>query len=91
MHRDEIRALVQRSTDSVLKERGDSPVTLSDATRLLGYEDLRIDSLDLAVIVTELQEETGVDPFEEGFVAFTTVGELVDLFHARMSQPPGRG
>ena len=86
MQREDVMATVQSSVDSILAERGEPTVSLGEGTRLLGGEDIAIDSLDLAVIVTELQEASGVDPFEEGFIAFSTVGELVDLFDARMQQ-----
>jgi acyl carrier protein len=48
-------------------------------TELLGGA-LPIDSLDLASLVVELEEFTGHDPFQSGFVDFRTVGELAGLY-----------
>jgi acyl carrier protein len=39
-----------------------------------------MDSLDLAVLVVELEERIGKDPFKDGFVNFRTAGELADLY-----------
>ena len=72
--------LISDSVNRALKEQGKPSVEITRATRLVGGEDLEIDSLDLAVIVADLQEATGKDPFAESFVPFTTVGELIDLF-----------
>lgn len=46
---------------------------------LLG-EELGLDSLDLATLVVNLEERSGLRPFESGFVMFRTVGELIELF-----------
>jgi len=47
-------------------------------SRVLG--ELPLDSLALAVIVVELEERTGKDPFKGGFIRFNTVGELAALY-----------
>jgi hypothetical protein len=41
---------------------------------------LRIDSLDLAMLVRELEELNGHDPFAGGFIEFRTAGELAKLY-----------
>ena len=46
---------------------------------LLG-ENIGIDSLDLAILVITLEDATELKPFENGFVMFETVGELISLF-----------
>lgn len=51
-----------------------------NASSVLLGEDLGIDSLDLATLIVNLEEKTGLHPFEEGFVMFRTVGDLVALF-----------
>ena len=51
-----------------------------EASSVLLGEALGIDSLDLAILVVSLEEQTGLHPFEQGFVMFKTVGELVQLF-----------
>lgn len=42
--------------------------------------DIGLDSLALAVIVIELEEQTGKDPFANGFREFSTVEELAALY-----------
>ena len=39
-----------------------------------------IDSLDLAILVITLEDATELKPFENGFVMFETIGELISLF-----------
>jgi acyl carrier protein len=77
-------ALVTAIGDQIRRigqEKG-SPVTcIAPETPMLGGE-LALDSLDLAGIVVELQQLTGKDPFERGFVEFRTVDELARLFCA---------
>jgi acyl carrier protein len=70
---------IQRIVNGLLTQKGQSAVTLSAETRFLGGG-LAIDSLDLAVLVTELQALTGKDPFAGGFRAFYTVGELAAMY-----------
>lgn len=48
-------------------------------------DDLGIDSIALAVIVINLQDATGKDPFADGFRNFHTVQELADLFDSMVS------
>lgn len=38
------------------------------------------DSLELAGLVVHLEELTGYDPFEEGFIEFVSIRELAELF-----------
>lgn len=47
---------------------------------ILLSENIGIDSLDLAILVISLEEVTGLQPFQNGFVMFETVGELITLF-----------
>ncbi len=71
--------------DAVVKqlERKAIPVPAIDgATPLLGGP-LQIDSLDLAVIVVQLSEATGKDPFANGFIYFRTVQELANLYDGK--------
>jgi acyl carrier protein len=71
-----VRGLVEQS----IRDGGNEPPEITEATVLLG-SGIGLDSLGLATIVVELEEKTGVSPFSGGFVNFTTVGELVTLFH----------
>lgn len=70
-----IAAIVAR----LLSEKGEKPSPVAAGTELLG-DDVGIDSLDLATLVRELEELTGHDPFEDGFVDFRTAGELAKLY-----------
>ncbi len=72
---DRIQAIIAR----LLEQKGQPPVPLSETTRFLGG-DVPMDSLDLAVLVTELQTITQKDPFAAGFQYFQTVGELAALY-----------
>lgn len=79
MNRDEIITAISDSINRALRDKGRDPVRVGADTVLLGG-DIAIDSLDLATIVVELEGETGKDPFEAGFIDFSTVGELADLY-----------
>lgn len=81
----QILVLISESINKMLAEQGLKPVVVDAHTRLLGNADVAIDSLDLAVLVTELQEATDVDPFADGFVSFVTAGELAELFAQAIS------
>lgn len=79
MKESEIREQIQAIVDRLLNQKGQPPVLLNEQTRFFGG-DIPMDSLDLAVLVTELQTITGVDPFRAGFRNFHTVGELAILY-----------
>ena len=71
--------IVAGITDALAAKGQPAPASLSDDTELLGGG-LTIDSLDLAVVVLQLSEATGKDPFAEGFIAFHTIGDLAKLY-----------
>jgi acyl carrier protein len=75
----EIMSLIQRILGDLASAKGASIGTVRESTRLLGGE-LPIDSLDLATLVVELEQVTGHDPFQSGFIEFRTVGELSRLY-----------
>jgi acyl carrier protein len=79
MNSDEIRGHIQAIVDRILRQKGLDPVLLTKETRFLGGH-VPIDSLDLAVLLTELEKVTGVDPFKYGFRNFLTVDELAGLY-----------
>lgn len=81
----EILDAIAQSINRILAEQDLQPAVIDAETRLLANTDVEIDSLDLAVLVTELQEVTNVDPFADGFVPFSTAGELAELFAAAKS------
>jgi len=72
---DEIKTVVTR----ILEDKGEAVPALSEDTELLGGA-VAIDSLDLAVMVSELEGVMGKDPFAQGFVDFRTIGELARLY-----------
>jgi acyl carrier protein len=79
MTRSEILSHIQRILGNLALAKGVPIGAIEESTTLLGRK-LPIDSLDLATLVVELQEITGYDPFEEGFVEFRTAGELARLY-----------
>jgi acyl carrier protein len=77
---DEAKSRIMTGLADALTAKGEAvPSSLTDDTELLGGG-LAIDSLDLAVLVLQLTETTGKDPFAEGFIAFQTVRELATLY-----------
>ena len=73
--RQQIISLITR----ILEDKGaDYPALNGDTIFLSG--DLDFDSLDLAGLVSELEDLYGSSPFENGFVNFQTVDELAKLF-----------
>jgi hypothetical protein len=65
-------------TDMLLR-KGHAAVDFDAHAELLGREG-GIDSLDLALLVRELERITGKDPFRNGFVPFRDAGELARLY-----------
>lgn len=70
---------LRRLVTSALESKGLPAVTIESSTELLGGE-VGIDSLDLAMLVREMEEIVGHDPFADGFIEFRTAGELVKLY-----------
>ena len=79
MNYDEVRSQIGTIVNRLITQKGLATVTLDDSSRFLGG-DIPIDSLDLAVVVTELERATKRDPFKDGFKNFRTVGELAQLY-----------
>ena len=73
-----IRATVQSVIAKTLKDAGRPvPEMTDDAT--IG-ESLKLDSLDLAVVVVALESHLGIDPFRSGAQPIHTFGDLVKLY-----------
>ncbi|MEO3388980.1 hypothetical protein [Mesorhizobium sp. CAU 1741] len=70
---------IQDITNRILSDKGLGEANISSNTELLGGE-VAIDSLDLATLVSELEEINGFDPFASGFIEFQTAGELARLY-----------
>lgn len=81
MANDDAVKLVIRVLSQVIADKGQEVPPMTEGTVVLGG-DLPVDSLDLAVSIVQLQNQTGRDPFREGFINFRTVGELAALYDA---------
>ncbi len=79
MSKEEVLQHIQTLVNSALEDKGEDPQEVTAETELLG-EGLGIDSLDLAMLVRELEQITGHDPFKDGFIDFRTAGELAKLY-----------
>jgi acyl carrier protein len=75
----DVLEIIREFTARRCAERGLPLPEIAEETILLGDAN-GLDSVDLATLVFELQEVTGYDPFEQGFVGFRTAGELAHLF-----------
>ena len=79
MGKQEIIEAVQEIINRILRDKGSDPLEIAADTVIMGGN-IPIDSLDLATIVVELEAKTGNDPFAAGFLNFSTVGELAELY-----------
>jgi acyl carrier protein len=79
MNQEEVLRLIENLLGTIASSKGLKAPQISAQTKLLGGE-VGIDSLDLASLVHELEEATGHDPFQSGFVNFQTAGELAKLY-----------
>ncbi len=82
----EIEHLLNQAIKQVLEDKGftakitpDSPI---DST-------LGLDSLDWAAVAVRMEDQTGLDPFSEGFIVkLATVNDLIDLYVKTASKHP---
>lgn len=79
MDEPQVLANIEKIVGNILSSKGLPPPRIDANTELLGG-DVGIDSLDLAMLVRELEDATGFDPFHEGFIEFRTAGELAKLY-----------
>jgi acyl carrier protein len=77
--RQELTAFVVEAVEQLVRDKGGKVPAIGEDSSLVDGS-IGIDSLDLAVVVVRLQEKTGKDPFSQGFVGFSTVRQLVDLY-----------
>ena len=75
----QVEAAVEGAIRRVLAERGRGEVELAPATDL--STGLGLDSHGLVLVVSELIDVFGRDPFAEGLIP-DTVGELVEFYQA---------
>jgi acyl carrier protein len=76
-----MKELIYRMFNETLQENGYDPIQVHPELRIL--EDSSMDSLQLATFIIKLEEVTGKDPFSEGFVPFSTIGELINLYEKK--------
>jgi acyl carrier protein len=79
MTEEQILAEIGKAVTQIMSDKGLPAPTLTSETELLGG-DLPIDSLDLAMLVREMEERVGFDPFQDGFIDFRTAGEMAKLY-----------
>jgi len=79
MNETEALAEIKRVVSQILEDKGADVPTITADTELLSGE-LAIDSLDLAMMVSELEGTMGHDPFSRGFIEFRTAGELAKIY-----------
>ncbi|OYW88734.1 MAG: acyl carrier protein [Hyphomonas sp. 32-62-5] len=79
MTEQEMLGHISRLVAQIIDDKGlDAPEITADTELLDGG--VGIDSLDLAMLVRDLEEVAGHDPFSEGFIEFRTAGELAKLY-----------
>ena len=74
----EIRSRITATLDQVVLDSGRQPQAWSDDQTLLG--DMGLDSLELAVLVVQLERDLGVDPFRQGAQGVRTLGDLTSCY-----------
>ena len=79
MDEQQILSQIEKLVTDIVSAKGAKPAAIDATTELLGGG-VGMDSLDLAVLVRELEETTGHDPFADGFIEFRTAGELAKLY-----------
>ena len=76
---DAIRQIVVDKVNEVLSDTGRSPLaTVNDTDRLM--DDIGLDSLDLAVLVVNMEKAVGHDHFREGGRSAQTLADFVSLY-----------
>jgi acyl carrier protein len=79
MNETQVLESISTIVNRMLEDKGGDAVRIGPDTELLSGE-VGIDSLDLAMLVRELEEVCGFDPFASGFIEFRTAGELAGLY-----------
>lgn len=73
--------------DQVLRDSGRSVRAWRPEESLMG--DIGLDSLDLAVVVVQLEQRVGVDPFRSGSGGVRTFGDFVARYESAREQAAG--
>lgn len=74
----DIQELIIAQTTALILAKGLPCPAITSQTEF--FNDLPIDSLDLATLLVNLELETNIDPFHTGFKTFRSVGELAMLY-----------
>lgn len=77
------RITIEKVISGVLHDAGREVPRLTDDVLL--SDQLKLDSLDFAVVVVGLERELGVDPFRTAAPRILTLGELVQLYEKATS------
>lgn len=80
MQKEKVIKQIEEILFRILAEQGKQTPQINPSTQLFGGDELEIDSLDLAVLVAELEQVTSKDPFKAGFIEFRTVEDLARLY-----------
>jgi acyl carrier protein len=75
---DQIRGHVVQAIRRVFSDSGRDVPDIQDDS-VFGTA-IKLDSLDFAVVVVQLEQALGVDPFRKGARPVQTVGELIQLY-----------
>ena len=75
----ESETTIHRLIESLIERRGEGAIAISPGSRL--FEDLDMDSLEVAELSAALEDELGNDPFSLGVVP-STVDELVAFYRS---------
>jgi acyl carrier protein len=73
-----VRERLVQVVNRIRTDSGRSPLEVSDEHTL--SEQLDLDSLDLAVLVVQAEQQLGVDPFRQRTSGVRTFGDLVRLY-----------
>jgi acyl carrier protein len=78
---------ITATIDQVLRESGRPTRSWEPHETLLG--DIGLDSLDLAVVVVQLEQRLGVDPFRSGSGGVRNLGDFIARYQAALNHPAG--
>ena len=77
-HSHDVRAIASEVMNNVLTDSGRTSRDFSDEDHLT--DTIGLESLDLAVVVVELEQALGMDPFRTGTPRVATFGDLVRTY-----------
>lgn len=79
MSQDQTERVVLAAIQSILELRSGDQTALDGTSNL--YDDLAMDSLEIAQLAALLEDEFGSDPYAAGFLP-QTIGEIVHFYTA---------